>query len=162
MPGPIILAIDPGPDDSGFVVWNAATSRARAFGKISNQQLLAELRGGLSPEVDVVVIEDFQTFGMPVGREVFQSVRWSGRFEEAVGDSRPVVYILRSTVRATMCGSMKAKDVNVRAAIIERFGGKEEAIGRKASPGPLHGMAADVWSALALALTHAEKEGHAA
>jgi len=158
----VILAIDPGPDDSGFVVWNAATNRARAFGKIHNQQLLTELRGGVSPDVDVVVIEDFQTFGMPVGREVFQSVRWSGRFEEAVGDSRPVVYILRSTVRAAMCGSMKAKDVNVRAAIIERFGGKEEAIGRKASPGPLHGMAADVWSALALALTHAEKEGHAA
>lgn len=157
----IILAIDPGSTESGFVVWNAATRRARAFGKVPNEQLLRDLHD-LGEDVDRVVIEDFQTFGMPVGREVFQAVRWSGRFEEAVGGRPPVVYILRSTVRSTMCHSMKATDVNVRASIIERFGGKDQAIGRKASPGPLHGMAADVWSALALALTYAEKEDIAA
>jgi hypothetical protein len=155
----VILAIDPGSESSGFVVWDAETERPRAFGKAPNVELLDELRAGVAGDVDVVVIEDFQTFGMPVGREVFQAVRWSGRFEEAIGDRWPVVYILRSTVRSTICGSMKAKDANVRAAIIERFGGKDAAIGRKASPGPLHGMAADVWSALALALTRAEKEG---
>jgi len=50
-----------------------------------------------------------------------------------------------------------ANDASIRQALIDRFGGKDAAIGRKASPGPLHGIAADVWSALALAVTHTDQ-----
>jgi hypothetical protein len=159
-----ILAIDPGSERSGFVVWDTTTSSPSSFGKLSNQELLEDLRRG--PDVDVVVIEKFLSMGRIVGTEVFDAVRWSGRFEEAIERRNtggpfdaplPVVYINRSTVRATLCRDATVKDANVRAAILERFGGKTQAIGTKAAPGPLHGMAADVWSALALALTHADR-----
>jgi hypothetical protein len=39
--------------------------------------------------------------------------------------------------------------------MIDRFGpGKEKAIGRKATPGPLYGVKKDIWSALAIACYH--------
>lgn len=39
-------------------------------------------------------------------------------------------------------------------ALIDRFGGKDAAIGRKATPGPLYGITKDLWSALAIAITY--------
>jgi hypothetical protein len=46
----------------------------------------------------------------------------------------------------------QAKDANIRQAILDRFGGKEKAIGKKANPGPLYGVKSHLWSALAVAL----------
>lgn len=48
---------------------------------------------------------------------------------------------------------LAAKDANVRQALINRFGGKDAAIGRKAAPGPLYGISRDMRSALAIAVT---------
>ncbi|HET6477318.1 MAG TPA: hypothetical protein VFH93_14740 [Thermoleophilia bacterium] len=45
------------------------------------------------------------------------------------------------------------KDANIRQALLDRFGGPA-AVGRKAAPGPLYGIARDVWSALAIAVTY--------
>ena len=51
------------------------------------------------------------------------------------------------------CNSAAAKDTNIRQALIDHYGGsKAEAIGVKAKPGPLYGIKADEWSALAIAL----------
>ena len=56
-----------------------------------------------------------------------------------------------------LCGSAKAKDSNIRQAIIDRYGGDpKRCIGTKKAPGPLYGISADQWAALALALTAAE------
>jgi hypothetical protein len=38
-------------------------------------------------------------------------------------------------------------------ALLDRFGGKSQAVGLKAHKGPLYGISRDVWSALAIALT---------
>ncbi|MBV8782506.1 MAG: hypothetical protein JO353_14005, partial [Phycisphaerae bacterium] len=52
----------------------------------------------------------------------------------------------------------RAKDGNIRQALIDRFGPtKERAIGKKKSPGPLYGMSGDCWSALAVAVTYADQ-----
>lgn len=40
------------------------------------------------PGPDGVVIGQIESFGMAVGREVFETVRWAGRFEEAATRSR--------------------------------------------------------------------------
>ena len=93
-----------------------------------------------------------------VGREIFDTVRWAGRFEEAARPT-PVALLGRKDVVGHMCGSARANDVDVRAALIDRFGGpggKAAAVGLKASPGPLYGISKDVWSALAIAITYAE------
>ena len=47
-----------------------------------------------------------------------------------------------------------AAGARTRHALIDRFGGKDAAIGRKAAPGPLYGISRDMWSALAIAVTY--------
>jgi hypothetical protein len=91
-----------------------------------------------------------------VGREVFDTVRWAGRFEEAAHPT-PVALLGRKDVVTHLTGTARGNDADVRAALIDRFGGSS-AIGKKASPGPLHGIAKDVWSALAIAVTYSDLE----
>ena len=63
-----------------------------------------------------------------------------------------VYRIPRKEVVTALCGSSKANDASVRQALIDRYGGKEKAIGKKKAPGPLYGVTKDVWSALAVAI----------
>ena len=73
-------------------------------------------------------------------------------------DLRAPSMVYRHEVKLHLCGSARAKDANVRQALIDRFGpGKELAIGRKAAPGPLYGMTGDCWAALGVAVTDADQ-----
>ncbi len=156
---PTILAIDPGTDRSAWLVWTGGG--IFNFGHATNAELLEALRihrgeAGLvifgSPAV--VVIEQIESYGMAVGREVFETVHWSGRFTEAAHPI-PVVQLPRRAVKLAICQDSRAKDSNIRQALIDRFGGSA-AKGTKASPGPLYGISGDVWSALAIAVTYAD------
>jgi hypothetical protein len=56
-----------------------------------------------------------------------------------------------------LCGATKAKDSNIRQAIMDRYGSaREKAIGRKATPGPLYGVSKDIWAAIGVAITFDE------
>ncbi len=144
----VILAIDPGPLRSAWVAMGYVVPFR--FGIVPNDQLLDDLRG-MSTGYEAVVIEKVESFGMAVGVEVFETVFWAGRMAEA---AQPLsVHMLgRKAVKLHLCHSMRAKDSNIRQALIDRFGGPS-AIGKKATPGPLYGIAGDVWSALAIAVT---------
>jgi hypothetical protein len=98
--------------------------------------------------------------GMAVGAEVFETCFWSGRFAERWFDNGGTWdRIKRHQVKMHICGNMRAKDANIRTALIDMFGpGKEKAIGTKKNPGPLYGVSGDVWQALAVAVTYAEME----
>ena len=62
-------------------------------------------------------------------------------------------------MKLTLCGDARAKDPNIRAALIDRWGGsKAAAVGTKKSPGPLYGFKSDMWAALAVAETFIERE----
>ena len=64
-------------------------------------------------------------------------------------------------MKLALCGSARAKDANVRQAIIDRFagvGGKAVAVGTKKTPGPLYGISNHKWSALALCLVWIDKK----
>jgi hypothetical protein len=63
--------------------------------------------------------------------------------------------VTRRQVKLHLCGSMKAKDANIRQAILDRFGGSA-AIGLKKTPGPLYGVKGHEFAALGVALTYAE------
>jgi hypothetical protein len=158
-----ILAIDPGTESSAWM--HLEDGMPVDFGIVPNGALIGMLedewryREGQAPSV--VVIEQVASYGMPVGREVFETVRWSGRFEQACQPAA-VVQLTRKAVVTHLCGSSRAKDANVRAALIDRYGGKAAAIGTKAEPGPLHGIAKDVWSALAIACVYADRKEAAA
>jgi hypothetical protein len=101
------------------------------------------------------VIEQIAGMGMAVGQEVFETCVWSGRFWQAMEErGMQVARLPRREVKLHLCGSCRAKDANVRQALIDRYGGKEKAIGNKANPGPLRGISADVWAALAVGVTY--------
>lgn len=153
----VVLAIDPGPVQSAWLVLGHHVPRV--FATWENDRLIAALRAGdFSDEIDVLVVEKVEGFGMAVGAEVFETVWWSGRFDEAAlhGARIPTrTRVGRKAVKIHLCGSMRAKDPNIRQALIDRFGGPS-AIGKKATPGPLYGISGDVWSALAVAVTWAD------
>ena len=145
-----ILAIDPGNEQSGYVLCEHGEDfKILDFGKIDNDDIFPLIQ----EKADFVVIEMVASYGMPVGREVFETVFWIGRFyEEADGRSSNPFRVFRKDIKLHFCNSVRAKDANIRQALIDRFGGKEKAIGNKKSPGILYGLKADAWSALAVAL----------
>jgi Holliday junction resolvasome RuvABC endonuclease subunit len=152
-----VLAIDPGSEQSGWLVWARGVEPfIERFGIAPNDKLLESLRRNATG-VDVVVIEEIESYGMAVGRDVFRTVHWAGRLAEAAHELQ-VAQLPRRAVKLAICGNTRAKDANIRAALMDRFGG-EAAKGTKAAPGPLHGISKDVWSALAIAITWVETHG---
>lgn len=149
-----ILAIDPGPTSSAFVVFDAG--RVRDSDHCTNECLLAMMCAPAFMETtDVTVIEQIESMGMAVGASVFETVFWSGRFAQ-VSEYR-FDRVTRRAVKLHLCGSMRAKDQNIRQALIDRFGG-DHAIGKKASPGPLYGISSHRWAALAVAVTYFDQQ----
>jgi hypothetical protein len=156
----IVLGCDPGYRQSAVVVWDGA--RIRYHGILQNTDLREKLGERTDPDFveifgnrGLLVIEQMQLFSTSfgVGQEIFDSVFWSGRFVEK-WEPRKWDRILRSKVRGHLKAS-KGGDSAVRASLIDRFGPyKEEAIGTKRVPGPLYGIKADEWSALAIAVTY--------
>ena len=144
-----LLAIDPGTHDSAFVLYDG--DRPTRFGIMTNIGILGIVHQHDGP----IVCEMIQCQGMPVGLETFETAYWIGRYWERAGR---IHRMYRSDVKSFLCGSMKAKDSNIRQALIDKWGGKELAIGRAKSPGPLFGISSHCWSALAIAVTFCESE----
>ena len=144
----LLLAIDPGTTESAWALYDGTL---RSFGKGTNEKVL-EMVSDASGKVKRLVVEKIMSYGQAVGQEVFETVYWTGRFVQA-WHPRPFTRIPRMEVKMHLCHSPRANDSNIRQAIIDLYGGKEVAVGKKATPGPLHGVAGDVWAALGLAIT---------
>ncbi len=156
-----ILAIDPGNQRSAWLVYDAVTGLPLHFGIDENHELRDSLANGDSPMcgAETAVIEMVSSYGMAVGREVFETVYWIGRFYEVLAyDARMNTNrMYRMEVKQHLCHDSRAKDSNIRQALLDRFGpGREKAIGTKKEPGALYGVSKDVWSALAIAVTFAD------
>lgn len=141
-----LLAIDPGPEQSAYVLLRDGTPIMN--GILDNPTMLGLVRGS---DMDHIAIEGIQSFGMPVGAETFNTCIWIGRFIEAAEKPHTLVY--RSEVKSHLCKNARAKDPNIRQALIDRFGG-DRAIGKKKTPGPLYSIKSHCWSALAVAITY--------
>lgn len=148
-----VLAIDPGPTHSAYVLYDGA--KPLEFGKVPNRWLLDRVECGHF-DAPVMAVEMIASYGMPVGREVFETCLYIGRLQQAWRHEQHLVY--RKDVKLHLCHAPRAKDANIRAALIDRYGGKDKAIGKKASPGPLYGVTADTWAALAVAVTWSETQ----
>ena len=152
-----ILAIDPGPLESGWLLCDTAPFTILECGVMPNGDLLSGLLGLRFPGCNRIVIEQVESFGMAVGASVFGTVFWSGRFAQAaVGRGIAFDRLGRKAVKLHLCGTYRAKDANIRQSLIDRFGG-EVAIGRKVTPGPLYLVRSHAWPALALAVTWSDQ-----
>jgi hypothetical protein len=183
----IVLAIDPGTTKSGVVVYDSEGQRIIAsHSGIDNAQLLLALRRGLdgqwgdtwfgAHEMDIfVVIETVESFMLKVGKDVFETCIWIGRFQEAWERSsmKGVRMVTRGDEKIVLCGAKNYKDpitgkqkgvsdAVIRRAVMSRFpstgGGKTPVVGTKKQPGPLYTVKGHAWSALAVALTFIESE----
>lgn len=147
-----IFAIDPGTVESGWCVLGPAG--VVCSGVMPNDELLQRVAESGAPRL---AIEMIASYGMAVGREVFETCVWIGRFKQAWRDPDAVELVYRKTVKIHLCGTTKAKDPNVRQALLDMFpstgGGKTPQVGTKGAPGPLFGVSSHAWSALAVAVT---------
>jgi hypothetical protein len=157
-----VLAIDPGPEQSAWLLYDADADRPVNWAKEDNEHALYKIERS---HADALAVEMIASYGMPVGAETFETCVWAGRFIERwkadVARLRhlgsPFHLVFRREVKLHLCGNPRANDGNVRQALIDRYGpGKEKAIGRKASPGPLYGLSGDGWAALGVAVTFAD------
>ena len=148
----MILSIDPGNIESAYCVIDKKTYKPIEFGKINNYELLQKINNDEFEYYDFLTIEMVASYGMPVGKEVFETCVWIGRFIEACKCEWEFVY--RKDVKINLCNSMKAKDSNIRQALIDRFG----EVGTKKNPGWFYGFKADIWSAYAVGITYLDKE----
>ena len=152
-----LLCIDPGTKDSGIVFYDGKiVLEARA--SVENNSLIHLIKHGTQ---DKVIIEMVSGYGMAVGKEVFETCVWIGRFMEA---SRcDCKRIFRKDIKLTLCNSLRAKDKNVRQALLDRFprygGGKTPQVGTKKQHGALYGVSSHAWSALAVGVTWFENPG---
>jgi hypothetical protein len=139
----MIFAIDPGTDESAYVVYDGCA--VREWGKVENRDLLAKVRDPKYRGCRFIV-EMIASYGMPVGRETFETCVWIGRFIEACPN--PIERVFRKTVVGYFCNDAKAKDTNIRAVMLDIVGPQ----GTKRDPGPTYGISKDGWSALAVAV----------
>ena len=146
-----ILAIDPGNQQSAYALLDADL-RPVKFAKKPNDEVMEDCITILEENTAVVVIEMIASYGMAVGKEVFETCVWIGRFIERLA---PETYklIYRREEKENLCGSMRAKDSNIRQSLIDRFG----VVGTKKNPGWFYGVSKDVWAAIAVGVTYHDK-----
>jgi hypothetical protein len=140
-----IFAIDPGTSESAYVVWDGEQVRERGY--LPNEVIRRQL---INREVvyDLLAIERVQFYGKG-GNELRDTIEWVGRFDA----DQSCRLIIRAQIRAHLCGTTKSGDAELRAAILDRFGGRAAAVGTKKEPGPLYGISKHEWAALGVALT---------
>ena len=157
----LFLTIDPGPAQSAYLLFDSCAAAyplvALRAGIESNEALrLGLVCDKLLCVADLLVVEEVVSYGMAVGREVFETVFWSGRFVEAWGGLYRMMP--RTEVKVHLCRSAKATDATIRQALLDLYGGQKQALGvhnkKRQAPGPLYGITKDVWSCLALAVTY--------
>lgn len=151
----MILAIDPGNVESAYVLMDDETYRPVEFDKVENHELLSKES---QLEYDALVVEMVASYGMAVGKEVFQTCVWIGRFIQlAEQRGKPWYAIYRKDEKMNLCGSMQAKDSNIRQALVDRFGKTASGKGTKKDPDFFYGFRQDVWAAFAVGTTFIDK-----
>jgi hypothetical protein len=182
----LIVAIDPGPLRSGYVLLGSQGDGHPQGFVLDNAEVLERLFETRELGLDLA-IEMIASYGMPVGAEVFDTCVFIGRCLQTWFDDNqphPEALVYRTDVKMTLCHSTRAKDGNVRQALIDRWGGDMRAIGNKKCPvckgkgwrgrdhakcggcggsgwlqrpGPLAAFTSHMWPALGVAVTYRER-----
>ena len=153
-----IIAIDPGNIESGYVVVEhdyGEIQRVIECGKVENDAVFGVLKKYANAKT-LIAIEMIASYGMAVGKSVFDTCVWVGRFtERALYYASPVIQIYRKDEKMNICGTLKAKDANITRALADRYASGEPNFGKgtKDKKGFFYGFKADIWQAFAVAVT---------
>lgn len=157
-----IVAIDPGPEKTGVLsiskfenVGGVIFPRVDYNVHIPNIDVTA-LNSDFSPNV---VIEMPEPRGMPVGKDVFDTIYWAGRFTQHFKSIHCDVYHMNPRgIKIAICGVAKAKDPSIREAILDildpnRVYGKYGR-GKKGANGPLYGIVDHSFACMRMAIAY--------
>ena len=152
------FAVDPGTRESAWMLFD--TELYDHGGPVPGQMGIepnADVEKIVTGEGSLLACEWIEAMGMAVGKEVFETVAWTGRFWHA---AERFYRVTRRECKLHLCGSMRAKDPNVRRALLDLYpdsgGGSTPQVGTAKKPGPLFGVRSHLWSALAVAVTFGE------
>lgn len=148
-----VFAIDPGNTQSAYCVMTD-DFQLLEFAKLPNTECMAKMLEWLD-KIESVVIERVASYGLAVGKEVFETCEWIGRFTQEASHVVNIEYVFRKDEKIYLCNDMRAKDSNIRQALIDRFAKFDFKSGRgtKANPDYFYGVKADCWAAIAVATT---------
>lgn len=151
-----VIGIDPGRTESAHLILELDTAGAAQIGWafITANARLARMLEVITAKPAVrLALERVRHYGtgMPAGASVFETAEWGGAFRWAYGPEY-TTWVERREVKLHLCGNTRAKDSNIRQALVDRFGPP----GTKKSPGVTYGLKRDLWQALAVAVTYAD------
>lgn len=147
-----VMGIDPGPTVSGWAVYDGTDPVV--CGVDGNDDVVAMVKIAQARGPVTLVIERVQNYGRNVGKSLFDTLYWSGRFAQAGYDSGHVVQRLYfMDVRQHFVGKKLARERDVWLKLVERYGGAERAVGTRKAPGTIAHVKGHARSAFALALT---------
>lgn len=172
----IIIGIDPGTSLTAYSIVEVkynTLNKVLYKDKIDNQDIynaiLLALNDYLTFEktqsCDInIAIEHMESHGMAVGMTTFETCYFIGELKyklshELYRDIKSNVStdininlyrVYRSQEKNYICNSVRAKDSNIRQALIDRFG----EVGTKNNQGYFYGFKADIWASFAIAYTY--------
>src|SRR5690606_7892466 len=94
-----------------------------------------------------IVCEMIASYGMGVGQSVFETCVFIGQL---LNRHPEMIRVTRNAVKVAVCKDSKAKDSNIRLALIDHWG----PAGKRAAPWPTFGISTDIWAALAVATAY--------
>jgi len=156
--GRAVLAIDPGPVQSAYAIIRRKDLYVEDFGILENKKLIDTMQY-ICQDVNIdIAVEMIASYGMAVGATVFETCVWIGRILQSLDPhSLRSTRVYRKDVKMNLCGATKAKDANIRQAIIDRYSGLYGENCTKKN-GMVYKVSKDAWAAIAVGLTAIDKE----
>lgn len=146
-----LLAIDPGNEMSAYCLMDEEYKIIEA-GKVENSVMIEYIFLN-SRKFDHIAVEMIASYGMPVGAEVFETCVMIGKIERTA-DQKEIDHsrVFRAEEKLCICKNSRAKDSNIRAALIDRFAkhDKKRGTGTKTNPDHFYGISKDMWAAFAV------------
>jgi len=139
----LVVGVDPGTNQSAFAIFDGRV--IVQHGIWDNEHLLGHPLWSRQH----IYCEMIASYGMAVGASVFQTCVFIGRcVQVAKSSGGDVELVFRKDIKLHLCNSPRAKDGNVRQALLDRLGPQ----GTKRAPGPTYGVKSHEWAALAVAV----------
>lgn len=136
-----ILAIDPSPTKHAYVFWD--TEKHDLYGERMGLDFWGNTAEVEEFDADLVAIEFPQSYGINAGLSLFATAYQVGRLAHFFQDLQMEVALFgRPSIKGHIGGR---NDSEIRRSLMMRHGGSKK--GEK-----LHGVKADIWAALALAV----------
>jgi hypothetical protein len=137
-----IIGIDPGNKETAIVMIEGGKIIDHVY--MQNDAALRFIHCEQTISDVDIYCEMIASYGMSVGKSVFETCLFIGQILQVAPQTK---LITRNVVKNAICHSSKAKDANIRQALIDIYG----EVGTKKNPGGTFGISGDKWAALAVA-----------